>query len=83
MNTLLFGKGSNNFKLRKLEAKLGKKVFTFSLPAGCLDVPVYSVGTQSFGQSIAEPDHVGPREVAKSRFARSSKNSRNVSIVFL
>jgi hypothetical protein len=32
--TLFFGKGSNNTKLRKLEAKLGKKVFTFSLPAG-------------------------------------------------
>jgi hypothetical protein len=34
MNTLFFGKGSNNSKLRKLESKLGKKVFTFSLPAG-------------------------------------------------
>jgi peroxiredoxin len=32
--TLFFGKGSNNAKLRKLEAKLGKKVYTFSLPAG-------------------------------------------------
>jgi hypothetical protein len=29
-----FGKGSNNTKLRKLEEKLGRKVFTFSLPAG-------------------------------------------------
>jgi hypothetical protein len=33
-NVLFFGKGSNNAKLRKLEEKLGKKVFTFSLPAG-------------------------------------------------
>jgi hypothetical protein len=32
--TLFFGKGSNNTKLRKLEQKLGRKVFTFSLPAG-------------------------------------------------
>jgi hypothetical protein len=32
--TLKFGKGSDNAKLRKLEEKLGKKVFTFSLPAG-------------------------------------------------
>jgi hypothetical protein len=31
---LKFGKGSNNTKLRKLEEKLGKKVYTFSLPAG-------------------------------------------------
>src|SRR5580700_7854901 len=31
---LKFGKGSNNTKLRKLEEKLGRKVFTFSLPAG-------------------------------------------------
>jgi Gene product 88 len=34
MTTLFFGKGSNNTKLRKLEEKLGKKVYTFSLPAG-------------------------------------------------
>jgi hypothetical protein len=34
MTTLFFGKGSNNAKLRKLEEKLGRKVFTFSLPAG-------------------------------------------------
>jgi hypothetical protein len=34
MTTLFFGKGSNNTKLRKLEEKLGRKVFTFSLPAG-------------------------------------------------
>jgi hypothetical protein len=34
MNKLFFGKGSNNAKLRKLEAKLGRKVYTFSLPAG-------------------------------------------------
>jgi hypothetical protein len=35
MNSLLkFGKGSNNAKLRKLELKLGRKVYTFSLPAG-------------------------------------------------
>jgi hypothetical protein len=33
-NTLFFGSGSNNAKLRKLEQKLGRKVFTFSLPAG-------------------------------------------------
>jgi Gene product 88 len=32
--TLFFGKGSNNAKLRKLEEKLGRKVYTFSLPAG-------------------------------------------------
>jgi hypothetical protein len=37
MNTetlLKFGKGSNNAKLRKLEEKLSRKVYTFSLPAG-------------------------------------------------
>jgi hypothetical protein len=34
MPTLFFGKGSNNTKLRKLEEKLGRKVYTFSLPAG-------------------------------------------------
>jgi Gene product 88 len=34
MTTLFFGKGSNNNKLRKLEEKLGRKVYTFSLPAG-------------------------------------------------
>jgi Gene product 88 len=34
MSKLFFGKGSNNAKLRKLEAKLGRKVYTFSLPAG-------------------------------------------------
>jgi hypothetical protein len=31
---LFFGSGTNNAKLKKLEQKLGKKVYTFSLPAG-------------------------------------------------
>lgn len=34
MGLLKFGKGNNNAKLRKLGAKLGKSVFTFSIPAG-------------------------------------------------